>query len=140
MNKLALVATTAVVSTGGAFAVDAAVSSAGNHHRHHAKRMVHTRLAHLGRHVVHAEVVVARRDGSFPTITIDRGRISGVDGSTIHLREGTAKTLYKTVDLTLPAGAVVRVNGHRGSISDLKAGMRAAVAQLPKRTVVRARG
>jgi hypothetical protein len=101
---------------------------------------VHTRLAHLGRHVVHAEVVVARRDGSFPTITIDRGRISGVDGSTIHLREGTRKALYKTVDLTLPAGAVVRVNGHRGSISDLKAGMRAVVAQLPKRTVVRARG
>jgi hypothetical protein len=139
MNKLALVATTAAVSTGGAFGVNAAVSTAGNHH-HHAKRTVHTRLAHLGRHVVHAEVVVARRDGSFPTITIDRGRISGVDGSTIHLREGTGKALYKTVDLTLPAGAVVRVNGQRGSISDLKAGMRAVVAQLPKRTVVRARG
>jgi hypothetical protein len=139
MNKLALVATTAAVSTGGAFGVNAAVSSAGNHH-HHAKRTVHTRLAHLGRHVVHAEVVVARRDGSFPTITLDRGSISGVDGSTIHLREGTRKALYKTVDLTLPAGAVVRVNGHRGSVSDLKAGMRAVVAQLPKRTVVRARG
>jgi hypothetical protein len=139
MNKLALVATTAAVATGGAFAVDAAVSTAGNHQRH-AKHTVHTRLAHLGRHVVHAEVVVARRDGSFPTITIDRGRISGVDGSTLHLREGTGKALYKTVDLTLPAGAVVRVNGHRGSISDLKPGMRAMVAQLPKRTVVRARG
>jgi hypothetical protein len=132
MNKLSLIATTAALSAGGAFGVNAALTSAHGHHRffhHHARAGF-----------VHAEVVVARRDGSFPTITLDRGTISGVDGSTIHLREGTRRALYKTVDLTLPANAVVRVNGHRGSVSDLKAGMRAAVAQLPKRTVVRARG
>jgi hypothetical protein len=140
MNKLALVATTAAVSAGGAFAVDAAVSSAGNHHRGAHQRALHARLAHMGRHVVHADLVVARRDGTFPTITIDRGTIAGVDGSTIHLREGTAQAVYKTVDLTLPTDAIVRVNGRRGTIADLHAGMRAAVAQLPKRTVVRARG
>jgi hypothetical protein len=132
MHKLALVASTAAISAGGAFAIDAAVSSAGSHH--------HARFGRIAHRVVHAELVVARRDGTFPTITIDRGQITGVDGSTLHLREGTAKALYKTVDLTLPADAVVRVNGHRGSISDLHAGMRAAVAQLPKHTVVRARG
>lgn len=132
MHKLALVATTAAVSAGGAFAIDAAVSSAGNHH--------HARLARVAHRVVHAELVVARPDGTFPTITVDRGTITGVDGSTIHLREGTATALYKTVDLTLPADAVVRVNGRRGSVSDLKAGMRAGVAQLPHRTLVRARG
>jgi hypothetical protein len=132
MHKLALVAATAAVSAGGAFAVDAAVSSAGNHNR--------ARLARIGQRVVHAELVVARRDGTFPTITIDRGTITGVDGSTIHLREGTAKALYKTVDLTLPTDVIVRVNGRRGSLSDLHAGMRAGIAQLPKRTVVRARG
>jgi hypothetical protein len=130
MHKLALVATTAAVSAGGAFAIDAAVSSAGGHHA----------FARAGHRVVHAELVVARRDGTFPTITIDRGSITGVDGSTLHLREGTAKATYKTVDLTLPADAIVRVDGHRASLSDLHAGMRAAVAQLPKRTVVRAFG
>ncbi|MGZ3441195.1 MAG: hypothetical protein ACXVDD_16860, partial [Polyangia bacterium] len=69
MHKLALVAATAAVSAGGAFALDAAVSSAGNHNR--------ARLARIGQRVVHAELVVARGDGTFPTITIDRGMIAG---------------------------------------------------------------
>ena len=133
MHKLALVATTAAVSVGATVGIDAAVSSAGGHH--------HARLARLAAHrVVHAELVVARPDGTFPTITVDRGTVTGIDGSTIHLREGTAKALYKTVDLTLPQDAIVRVNGRRASVSDLRAGMRAGVAQLPHRTLVRARG
>jgi len=128
MHKLALVASTAAISAGGAFAIDAAVSSAGNHH--------HARVGRVAHRVVHAELVVARRDGTFPTITIDRGQITGVDGSTIHLREGTRDATYKTADITLGSGDVVVLNGQKASAGDLKAGDRAQITQRPKRTVV----
>jgi hypothetical protein len=128
MNKLSLIATTAAISTGGAFAVDAAFTSAhGDGFRHH-------RALHRG--FVHGEFVVPARDNTFKTITIDRGEITGVDGSTIHLREGTRDATYKTIDITLGDGAIVVINGHRASVGDLKAGDRARVTQRPKRTLV----
>jgi hypothetical protein len=132
MNKLSLIATTAAISTGGAFAVDAAFTSAhgGAFHHHGMHR------AHGG--VIHAEFVVPGRDDTFKTITTDRGTITGVDGSTIHLREGTRTATYKTVDITLGDDAVVRVDGHAASVSDLKADQRAKVTRLPKRTFVNA--
>src|SRR5919198_3088075 len=108
MNKLALIATTAAVSTGGAFAVDAAFTSAhgglGFHHRG------------FFRPFVHAEFVVPARDNTFKTITIDRGTVTGVDGSTVHLREGTKDATYKTVDITLGDDAVVWLNGQKASV------------------------
>jgi hypothetical protein len=127
MNKLALIATTAAVSTGGAFAIDAAFTSA---HR--------GGLRHHGFHrgLIHGEFVVPARDNTFKTITIDRGTITGVDGSTIHLREGTRDAVYKTVDITLGSGDLVVINGHKASVGDLKAGDRARITQRPKRTLV----
>ena len=127
MNKLSLIATTAVVSAGGAFGINAALSSAhggGFHHR--------------GFHAapIHAEYVVPARDNTFKTITFDRGTITGVDGSTVHLREGTKTATYKTVDITLGNDAIVWVNGHKASVGDLKADQKARITQRPKGTFV----
>ena len=123
MNKLALIATTAAVSTGGAFAIDAAFTSA---HRGGLRR----HGFHRG--LIHGEFVVPARDNTFKTITIDRGTITGVDGSTIHLREGTRDAVYKTIDITLGSDDVVVINGHRASAGDLQAGDKARVTQRPK--------
>jgi hypothetical protein len=130
MNKLALIATTAAVSTGGAFAVDAAFTSA------HGGGFHHRGLHRAG--PIHAELVVPARDNTFKTITMDRGSITGVDGSTIHLREGTRDATYKTIDITLGDDAVVFVNGRRASVGDLAAGQRARIVQRPKLTLVNA--
>jgi hypothetical protein len=127
MNKLALIATTAAVSTGGAFAIDAAFTSA---HRGGLRR----HGFHRG--LIHGEFVVPARDNTFKTIAIDRGTITGVDGSMIHLREGTRDAVYKTVDITLGSGDLVVINGHKASVGDLKAGDRARITQRPKRTLV----
>src|SRR5439155_3798957 len=123
MNKLSLIATTAVLSAGGAFGVNAALSSAhggGLHHRGFRAAPIH------------AEYVVPARDNTFKTITFDRGTITGIDGSTVHLREGTKTATYKTVDIALGSDAVVWVNGHKGSVGDLKADQRARIVQRPK--------
>ena len=128
MNKLSLIATTAVVSTGAAFGVDAALTSANG-------GGFHLRGFHRAA-PVHAEMVVPTRDNTFKTITFDRGTITGVDGSTVHLREGTKTATYRTVDITLGNDAIVWVNGHKASVSDLKADQRARIAQRPKGTFV----
>jgi hypothetical protein len=128
MNKLSLIATTAVVSTGGAFGVNAALTSA------HGGGGFDHRGFH--RAPVHAELVVPARDNTFETITFDRGTITGVDGSTVHLREGTKTATYKTVDITLGSDAIVVVNGHKASVSDLKADQKARITQRPKGTFV----
>jgi hypothetical protein len=130
MNKLSLIATTAVVSTGGAFAVDAAFTSA------HGGAFHHHRAFHHARGFVHGEFVVPARDNTFKTITIDRGTITGVDGSTIHLREGTKDATYKTIDVTLGSDDVVVIDGRTAPAGDLKAGDKAQVTHRPKRTVV----
>src|SRR3954447_18528324 len=46
---------------------------------------------------VHAEAVVPNKDGTdFVTITTDAGTLNSVDGTTVHLKEGTDKKVYKT--------------------------------------------
>jgi hypothetical protein len=128
MNKLSLIATTAVVSAGGAFGVAAALSSA------HGGGGFHHRGFH--RAPIHAEYVVPARDNTFKTITFDRGTITGIDGATVHLREGTKTATYKTVDITLGNDAIVWVNGEKASVGDLKADQKARIVQRPKGTFV----
>jgi hypothetical protein len=91
----------------------------------------------LLRRAVHADAVVPYQ-GKFVTVTFDRGRVEKVEGSDLTLREGTATLTYKTVTLTIPGNAVVRLNGHAAKLSDLQAGDKAAVLQGPQRTAVRA--
>jgi hypothetical protein len=102
-----------------------------------AKAHVH-RHARVLRRVVHADLVVAARHGRFVHATLDRGVVKAVNGRTLTLREGTRRATYKTVTLTLPANARVRVDRHPAQLSDVQPGQRAAVLRAPKRAFVRA--
>jgi hypothetical protein len=88
------------------------------------------------RRAVHAEAVVATKNGQFVTVTIDRGFVEKVDGNSLTLREGTKTATYKTVTLDIPSGAVVRIKRKPGKLSDIKAGQHAMVVKGPKRTLV----
>jgi hypothetical protein len=102
-------------------------AKAGHHRGLGARRL-------LGR-AVHGDVVVATKTG-FVTITFDRGFVQSVSGQQLTLREGTKTHTYKTVTLTIPAGARVRDNGRRATLGALKPGQRALVLQGVKRTTV----
>ena len=88
------------------------------------------------RRAVHAEAVVATKNGQFVAVMLDRGIVEKVDGNSLTLREGTKKATYKTVTLDIPSGAVVRIKRKPGKLSDVKTGQRAAVIKGPQRTLV----
>jgi hypothetical protein len=83
---------------------------------------------------VHVEKVVRRPDGSYPTITIDRGVLKAVSGSQLTIDEG-----YKTVTVDAGGSPVVRLDRAKSTLSALKDGDRVAVIHGPKRIAVRAR-
>src|SRR4051794_9452835 len=97
---------------------------------------------------VHADAVVPRSDGTFATVSFDRGTVVSATGHELTIREGTTDTTYKTVDLNLPDDAQVFLftagdrAHHHGTgdrsvgLSDLQAGDRVAVWQSSRRTVV----
>jgi hypothetical protein len=88
---------------------------------------------------VHAEVVVPNQDGTgFLTITTDTGTLNSVDGTTVHLKEGTTQTTYKD-DAAIDVGSGARVirNGANATLSDLKQGDHVRVITgAPKGNVV----
>lgn len=92
----------------------------------------------LMRRAVQGSVVVATKSG-FATVTFNRGFVQSVNGQQLTIREGTKKATYKTVTLTIPAGAKVRDNGQTASLSQLTQGQRVGVVQGPNRTAVVAR-
>ncbi len=100
-----------------------------HHGRHHG--------GPLGR-AVHVDAVVPNGRGGFATATVDRGFVQSVSGDRLTLREGTRRATYKTVTVTIPAGARVRDNKRTATLADVKPGQHAVVMRLPKRTVVRA--
>jgi hypothetical protein len=73
---------------------------------------------------VHAEAVVPNKDGTgFVTITTDAGTLNSVDNTTVHLKEGTDKKVYKD-DVAIDVGNDAKVirNGADAKLSDLKSG------------------
>jgi type II secretory pathway pseudopilin PulG len=73
---------------------------------------------------VHAEAVVPNADGTgFVTITTDAGTLNSVDGTTVHLKEGTDKKVYKD-DVAIDVGSNAKVIRNRADakLSDLKDG------------------
>jgi hypothetical protein len=73
---------------------------------------------------VHATAVVPNQDGTgFDTITTDAGTLNSVDGTTIHLKEGTDKATYKD-DAAIDVGSDAKVIRNRADakLSDLKNG------------------
>ena len=89
-------------------------------------------------HAVQGSAVVRTADG-FANVTFERGKVDSVSGQQLTITEGTAKATYKTVTVTVPAGAVVRDNRQKATLSDVKAGQRVLVLTAPKRTYVIAR-
>jgi hypothetical protein len=88
------------------------------------------------RRAVHADLVVAAPGGRFVNVTVDRGTVQQVGGSSITLKEGTKTATYRTVTLDLPANAVVRINRQAGRLSDVRSGQKAMVVKAPNRTLV----
>ena len=144
MSCAAIGAAAAVVGSASSPSTTAAAAATGKGHRGAARLLRgHAdllRAAFAARRAVHAEAVVPKADGTFATLTFDRGKVESVSGQDLKITEGTAKATYKTVTLTIPADARVRVNGARAALSDVKAGQRVQVAQTPKATLVVARG
>jgi hypothetical protein len=120
------------IATAGATGASTTTSSSG-----HAAAATRARRA-LARRAIQGDIVVATRNG-FATVTFDRGFVQSVNGQQLTVREGTKKATYKTVTLTIPAGARVRNNGQSAQLSQLSAGERVGVVQGPKVTRVIAR-
>jgi hypothetical protein len=125
------------VGAGAIATAGAATSSAHQGKTHHARRAEHARLRELSRHAVAGSVVVHTKAG-FETVTFERGTVDAVSGDQITITEGTGKDAYKKTTVTIPAGARVRDNGKRSSLSSVSAGQRVLIAQLPKHAIVRA--
>jgi hypothetical protein len=76
------------------------------------------------RGAVHSVSVVPDKAGtSFITLTTDRGTVKSVDsaGATITIVEGTKSATYKTLTLSVPAGAKVTRDGKTASLAEVKA-------------------
>lgn len=145
LSCAAIGAAAAVVGSASSPSTTAAAASPAKHNHPAVRRFLRN---HPGirrgllsvRRAVHAEAVVPKADGTFATWTYDRGKVLSVSGSDLTITEGTAKATYKTVTLTIPSGARVRVNGRKADLSALKAGQKVQVVQTPKLTLVAAHG
>lgn len=77
---------------------------------------------------VHSVSVVPNKEGTaFDTVTLDSGAVQSVSGQELTIEEGTKTLKYKTVALTIPAGASVRRDGKTAQLSDLQKGDHAIV-------------
>jgi hypothetical protein len=87
---------------------------------------------------VHQELVVPSSSGGFETVTIDNGTVKSLSGDSLTIDEGYGGKTYKTITLTIPAGASVDRNFASAKLSDLKAGDHVSVARTPHGTHVTA--
>jgi hypothetical protein len=131
LKQLAIGAICASAGVGaGAIATAGAAPTASATHPH-ARRGLLARA-------VHGDVVLATAHG-FATATFDRGFVQSVSGRQLTLREGTRRRTYRTVTLTIPAGARVRDNGKPATLGQLSPGQRVRVLRGPRQTAVIAR-
>jgi hypothetical protein len=139
----AAVAACAAMGAGATFAVNASAPSttpASAHgpggHRNAPHLLRHHAALRRVRRAVHAEAVIPVAGGKFATVIYDRGTVEKVEGQQLTLREGTKTATYKTVTLTIPDDAKIRVNGRPASLADVKPDQRAFVVQGPNVTRV----
>jgi hypothetical protein len=142
-SRLLLVAVCCVAVGAGISAIATAGAATSNTSSHAGA--THARAGKRGKgglrrllHAVQGSAVVRTADG-FANVTFERGKVDSVSGQQLTITEGTAKATYKTVTVTVPAGAVVRDNRQKAALSDVKAGQRVLVLTAPKRTYVIAR-
>jgi hypothetical protein len=138
LKLLALAASCIAVGVGISAITTAGASTTG--HKTHAHRQTAKGggARRLMRRTVSGQFVVRTKTG-WATVSYARGIVTSVSGQQLTLNEGTKKATYKTVTLTIPAAAKVRVNGKLSSLSAVTSGEHASVLTLPKRTVVIAR-
>lgn len=121
------------IATAGATGTSSTSSSSAGH-----PAVARAARRSILRRAVQGDAVVATKNG-FATVRLNRGFVQSVSGQQLTIREGTRKATYKTVTLTIPAGAKVRDNGKSASLSDLTSGQRVGVVKGPKQTRVVAR-
>jgi hypothetical protein len=138
--KLGLVAISCVAVGAGVSAIASAgaASTGGGKTAAKQQRGGLAGRSRLLRRAVHGELVVPTKSG-LQTVTLDRGVVRSRSGDQLTLSDGTKKAAYKTVTLTIAAGARVRDNGKPATLADVKAGQAALVVQGPKQTLVVAR-
>jgi hypothetical protein len=77
----------------------------------------------MGGPPIHSVSVVANKQGTgFDTITADSGTFQSLSGQQLTITEGTKTLTYKTVTLTIPAGASVQRDGKSAQLSELQSG------------------
>ncbi|MGA2011206.1 MAG: hypothetical protein ABSH51_11875 [Solirubrobacteraceae bacterium] len=137
-SRLLVVAVSCLALGAGAGAIASAGAATGSTASTPAG---HARLGPLRRFAARAVqgTAVIHTAHGFVTVSWNRGTVKSVDGQQLTLVEGTPKAAYRTVTLTIPAGAVVRDNRSTASLSALAPGERAIVVVAPKRTLVIAR-
>jgi hypothetical protein len=138
-SRIALVAISCSALGAGASAIASAGAATGKPAaKSHAKGSRGHGWLKLARRTVHADLVVATKQG-FVNVTIDRGKVASVSGQQLTMTEGTKKQTYKTITLTIPSTAKVRDDRHAASLSALRSGQRVIVVTAPQRTRVIAR-
>ena len=91
-----------------------------------------------GRAVHSVSVVLDKAGTAFVTATTDNGKIQSVDasGDSLTIVEGTDSVTYKTVTLTIPAGATISLDAKTSQLSSLVAGDRVSVSSSSDGTTV----
>lgn len=140
---LSLVAVLAVTSL--ALAGAAAAGSGGRHHRKEVKRVVHVvrvvkhhraakrRIRHTFAPTAitrAAEVSAVELDPltqQFMQVTFDRGIVSAVSDGSITLQQRQNNAVWRTQAFNVPSTAVVTLNGHAVSLTQIPTGARVRV-------------
>jgi hypothetical protein len=139
MNRTNLIRTCAVGITCAAVGVGAGILDPASGATASGKAKAGAKAGARGlQRAVHADAVVPVAGGGFAAATLDRGFVSSVSGNDLTVREGTRKATYKTVTLSIPAGATIRLDRKPAQLADLRAGDRVRVLHGPKRTRVAA--
>lgn len=134
---VALGAAVSAITSAGAATPASGTTSTASGAATHPRRLGLARRAFAGS--VQGSLVVHTKSG-FATVTFERGVVDSVSGNQLKLTERTNKAVYKSVTITIPSNATVRINRQRATLGQLKPGQHATVVSAPKRTVVVARG
>ncbi len=136
---VALGAGISAIATAGAATSSSGQATSGNAaHRSGAsltRRGRRVRLRRLAARAVSGSVVLHTRQG-FANVSFERGRVDAVSGRQLTITEGTRRANYKTVTVTVPAGALVRDQRQPAALSGVKPGQRVLILTAPKRTYV----
>jgi hypothetical protein len=91
----------------------------------------------MGGPAIHSVSVVVNKAGTgFDTVTQDSGTVQSVSGQNLSIVEGSKTLTYKTVTLTIPAGASVQRDGKSAELSELQAGDHVSVREDSEGTSV----